>query len=109
MVDHFRKELHSVVLLPAHRDLAGLEPCDKLALCYTTANDLYQLNELILDQFEADDVTTAIQETLPTTPQVFPDGTVVYGVEGALTMIAAWAGSNDFTFGPSPTHSGTGR
>src|SRR5437867_1838711 len=30
MVDHFRKELQSVVLLPAHRDLAGLEPCDKL-------------------------------------------------------------------------------
>jgi hypothetical protein len=30
------------------------------ALCYTTANNLYQLNELILDQLEADDVTTAI-------------------------------------------------
>jgi hypothetical protein len=69
-------------------------------LCYKTANDLYQLNELILDQLEADDVVNAIQETLPTTPQVFPDGTVVYGVEGALTIVAAWAGSNDFTFGP---------
>ncbi len=93
---------------PARVECTAFRPAHD-ALCYTTANDLYQLNELILDQFEADDVTTAIQETLPTTPQVFPDGTVVYGVEGALTMIAAWAGSNDFTFGPSPTHSGTGR
>jgi hypothetical protein len=30
MVDQFRKEVHSVVLLPAHRDLASLEPSDKL-------------------------------------------------------------------------------
>jgi hypothetical protein len=69
------------------------------ALCYKTANDLYQLFELIFDQLEAGD-ETALQESLPTTPMVFPDGTVVYGVEGFASIAARWAGSTDFTFGP---------
>ena len=46
-------------------------------------------------------MANAIQETLPTTPQMFPDGTVVYGVEGFGTIAARWAASNDFTIGPT--------
>jgi hypothetical protein len=68
--------------------------------CYATANDLHQLFTLVIEQLEADDVANAIQETLPTTPQVFPDGTVVYGFAGFASIAAAWAGSSDFTFGP---------
>ena len=68
------------------------------ALCYQTANDLYQLFELILSQIAANEVEQAIQETLPTTPQLFPDGTVVYGVEGFASIAAAWAGADAFTF-----------
>jgi hypothetical protein len=68
--------------------------------CYDNANDLYQLFELILDQLEAGNFEEAIGESLPTTPQMFPDGTVVYGVEGAASILSAWAGSNDFEFGP---------
>jgi len=70
-------------------------------LCYKTANALHQLFELIFDQFTVGDVANAVQETLPTTPQVFPDGTVVYGVEGFASIAARWAGSNEFTFGPT--------
>ena len=68
--------------------------------CYDTANDLYQLFELILDQLEAGNFEEAIGESLPTSPQMFPDGTVVYGVEGAASILPVWAGSNDFEFGP---------
>jgi hypothetical protein len=84
---------------PARVECTAFRPASP-RLCYKTANDLHQLFALILDQLEADDVANAIQETLPTTPQVFPDGTVVYGVEGFGTIAAAWTGSNDFTFGP---------
>lgn len=80
-------------------ECSAFRPADD-ALCYKTANDLHQLFELILDQMEAGDTENAIQETLPTTPQVFPDGAVVYGFEGFDSIAARWAGSNDFTFGP---------
>ena len=83
---------------PAQVDCTAFRPAST-KLCYKTANDLHQLFELILDQIEADDVANAIQETLPTTPQVFPDGTVVLGVEGFATIAARWVDSNDFTFG----------
>ncbi len=66
--------------------------------CYDTANDFYQLNELILAQISANDLAEAEQEVLPTTPQMFPDGTVVYGPEGFVPIAADWAGSNNFTF-----------
>jgi hypothetical protein len=66
--------------------------------CYDTANDLFQLFELIFDQLEANDVGNAIQESLPTSPMMFPDGTVVYGPAGFASIAADWAGSNDFTF-----------
>jgi hypothetical protein len=69
-------------------------------LCYTTANDLHQLFELIVDQLEADDLANAEQETLPTTPIVLPDGTVVHGLEEFGAIAADFVGSNDFTFGP---------
>jgi hypothetical protein len=69
-------------------------------ICYQTANDFYQLGELILAQLEADDLANAEQETLPTTPIVLPDGTVVHGLEEFGTVAAAFSGSNDFTFGP---------
>ncbi|MCI0623636.1 MAG: hypothetical protein L0387_18590 [Acidobacteria bacterium] len=68
--------------------------------CYKTANDFYQLNELILDQLEAGNFAEAIQETLPTTPQMFPDGRIVYGVDGATAIVSTVFGSNDFSFGP---------
>ena len=83
---------------PARVECTAFRPASS-RLCYKTANDLHQLFALILDQFEANDLANAEQETLPTTPQVFPDGTVVYGVEGFGTIAAAWAGSHDFTFG----------
>src|SRR5215471_525761 len=47
---------------------------------YATANEVYQLNLLVLSQFEANDFATAEQDTLPNTPQLFPDGTVLRGV-----------------------------
>jgi hypothetical protein len=84
---------------PAQVECTAFQPASD-ELCYNTANDLHQLFELVIDQLEADDVANAIQETLPTTPQVFPDGTVVYGFEGFASIAADWAGSNDFTFGP---------
>jgi hypothetical protein len=68
--------------------------------CYKAANDFYQLNELILDQLEAGNFAEALQETLPTTPQMFPDGRIVYGVEGATAIGSAVFGSTDFSFGP---------
>jgi hypothetical protein len=85
---------------PAHVECTAFRPAND-ELCYKTANDLHQLFELILDQFAVGDVANATQETLPTTPQVFPDGTVVYGFEGLASIAARWAGSNDFTFGPT--------
>jgi hypothetical protein len=69
-------------------------------LCYQTANDFYQLNELVFDQLEADELASAEQETSPTTPIVLPDGTVVHGLEEFGTVAAAFIGSNNFTFGP---------
>jgi hypothetical protein len=84
---------------PARVECTAFRPANP-RLCYKTAHDVYQLNELVLEQLEAGDFVHAVQETLPTTPQVFPDGTVVYGIEGALTIVPAWVGSQDFTFGP---------
>jgi hypothetical protein len=69
-------------------------------LCYQTANDFYQLNELILDQLETGNFAEAEQETLPTTPQMFPDGAVVYGVDGVAVLVSPVFGSNNFSFGP---------
>jgi hypothetical protein len=83
---------------PAQVECTAFRPASP-QLCYKTANDLHQLFELVIDQLEADDVANAIQETLPTTPQVFPDGTVVYGFQGFASIAADWAGSKDFTFG----------
>jgi hypothetical protein len=48
--------------------------------CYRTANEVYQLNLLILSEYEAGDFASAGQDVLPNTPQMFPDGTVIYGV-----------------------------
>jgi hypothetical protein len=67
--------------------------------CYRTANEVYQLNSLILSQLEAGDLATAEQDTLPNTPQMFPDGTVIFGVgPETFPVIAAFVGSNNFDF-----------
>jgi hypothetical protein len=66
--------------------------------CYDTAEDLHQLIELVLVQLAANDFANAIQEALPTTPQMFPDGSVVYGSAGFASIAARWVGSNDFSF-----------
>ena len=42
--------------------------------CSRVVNEIYQLVALILDQLEDNDLPTALQELLPTTPQMFPDG-----------------------------------
>jgi hypothetical protein len=54
---------------------------------------------LILKQFADDDLENAEQETLPTTPIMLPDGTVVRGLEEFGRFAAAFIGSNNFTFG----------
>jgi len=82
---------------PARVECTAFRPAS-YALCYKTANDLHQLIELILAQLSANDVANAILETLPTTPQMFPDGTVVYGSAGFASIAADWVGSNDFSF-----------
>src|SRR4029453_15970627 len=65
--------------------------------CYRTANEVYQLNLLIPREFETGDFASAEQDVLPNTPQLFPDGTVVYGVGPEnLPIYAAFFGSNDF-------------
>ena len=67
--------------------------------CYETANEVFQLASLILSQFAANEVAAAEQDTLPTTPQLFPDGTVLRGIDpDVLPTIAAWIGSNNFAF-----------
>jgi hypothetical protein len=67
--------------------------------CYSTANEVYQLNLLVLSQFEANDFATAEQDTLPNTPQLFPDGTVLRGVgPETFPVIQALFGSTDFEF-----------
>jgi hypothetical protein len=67
--------------------------------CYSTANEVFQLASLILSQFAANDWAAAEQDTLPTTPQLFPDGTVIRGIDpDVLPTIAAWIGSNNFAF-----------
>ena len=67
--------------------------------CYETANEVFQLASLILNQFATNDVAAAEQDTLPTTPQLFPDGTVIRGIDpDVLPTIAAWIGSNNFAF-----------
>ena len=69
------------------------------AQCYDTANEVFQLASLILSQFAANDWAAAEQDTLPTTPQLFPDGTVIRGIDpDVLPTIAAWIGSNNFAF-----------
>jgi hypothetical protein len=42
----------------------------------------------------------AEQAILPTTPIVFPDGTVGHGLEELGTIVADFIGSNNFTLGP---------
>ena len=86
-------------LNPAQVECTAFRPASS-QLCYKTANDLHQLFELVVEQIEADDVPTAIQETLPTIPLLFPDGTVVYGFEGFASIVARWAASSELTFGP---------
>src|SRR6266511_264990 len=67
--------------------------------CYRTANEVYQLNLLILSEFEAGDFASAEQDALSNTPQLLPDGTVIYGVGPEnLPVIAAFVGSNNFAF-----------
>ena len=67
--------------------------------CYRTANEVYQLNLLVLSQLEANDFATAVQDTLPNTPQMVPDGTVIVGVgPETFPVVAAWLGSNNFDF-----------
>jgi len=67
--------------------------------CYETANEVFQLASLILSQFAANEVAAAEQDTLPTTPQLSPDGTVLRGIDpDVLPTIAAWIGSNNFAF-----------
>jgi hypothetical protein len=82
---------------PARVECTAFRPASD-ALCYKTANDLHQLIELVLAQFSANDVANAILEALPTTAQMFPDGTVVYGPAGFASIAADWAGSHDFSF-----------
>jgi hypothetical protein len=82
---------------PAQVECTAFRPAS-YELCYKTANDLHQLIELVLAQLSANDVADAILEALPTTPQMFPDGTVVYGPAGFAAIAADWAGSNDFSF-----------
>ena len=89
--------VHLPPLDPARVECTAFRP-QSYKLCYKTANDLHQLIELILAQLSANDVADAILETLPTTPQMFPDGTVVYGPAGFASIAADWAGSNDFSF-----------
>ena len=84
---------------PARVECTAFRPVSP-RLCYKTANDLHQLFALILDQLEDDDLANAEQETLPTTPIMLPDGTVVHGLEEFGKFAAAFIGSNDFTFGP---------
>jgi hypothetical protein len=78
---------HLSIGRPGPGGVSAFRPANE-RLCYQTANDLHQLFELILEQFAVGDVANATQETLPTTPQVFPDRTVVYGDDG-FTSIAA--------------------
>src|SRR5262249_23743238 len=67
------------------------------AQCYATANEVYQLASLILSQFAANDWDGAEQDPLPTTPQLFPDGTVIRGIDPeVLPTITAWLGSSNF-------------
>src|SRR5262249_34070612 len=84
---------------PAQVECTAFRPASS-QLCYKTAHDLHQLFELVVEQIEADDVPTAIQETLPTTPLLFPEGTVVYGFEGFASIAARWAAASALTFGP---------
>jgi hypothetical protein len=69
------------------------------AQCYRTANEVYQLNLLILSQYAANDFAHAGLDVLPHTPQLFPDGTVIYGVGPEnVPVIADLVGSTDFEF-----------
>src|SRR5688572_3814012 len=69
------------------------------AQCYKTANEVYQLNLLILSQYAANDFANAGLDVLPNAPQMFPDGTVIYGVGPEnFPVIADLVGSNDFEF-----------
>lgn len=69
------------------------------AHCYKTANEVYQLNLLILSQYEAGDFAKAGLDVLPNTPQMFPDGTVIYGVGPENSpVIEAFVGSDHFEF-----------
>jgi hypothetical protein len=67
--------------------------------CYRTANEVYQLHLLILSAYEAGDFASAEQVVLPNTPQLLPDGTVLFGVGPEnFPILADLAGSNDFEF-----------
>ena len=69
------------------------------AQCYETAHEVYQLNLLILSQYAANDFANAELDVLPHAPQMFPDGTVIYGVGPEnFPVIADLVGSNDFEF-----------
>jgi hypothetical protein len=60
---------------------------------------VYQLNLLILSQYAANDFANAGLDVLPHTPQLFPDGTVIYGVGPEnVPVIADLVGSTDFEF-----------
>ena len=84
---------------PAQVECTAFRPAND-HLCYQTANDLHQLFELVVEQIEQDEVATAIQETVPVTPLVFPNGTVVYGFAGFASIVARWADAQVLTFGP---------
>ncbi len=67
------------------------------SLCLDMADEMFQLVQLIFEQFVAGD-PRALTETVPTTMTVFPDGSVEYGLEGLAKRSAALFGSNNLSF-----------
>ena len=64
--------------------------------CLDIADEMFQLVQLIFEQFVAGD-PRALTETVPTTMTVYPDGSVEYGLEGLTKRSAALFGSNNFS------------
>lgn len=67
--------------------------------CYDTANEVYQINAALTEGLSNNDFTVALQISTEHTPQMFPNGSVSFGLSAEnFALLTRWAGTHHFSF-----------